>query len=167
MASRSFCQWSIAGETSSVRIARSRVSEAFTAEDGTSTIASLIAWDNRDVPKVAPAKPRKRRSSTDDVRLTGDRIVVEHPDDGERKTRAGLLIPATAMPAPKRCVWGLVSLVGPDVRAVKPGDRILYLPQAGLEVELNGSDCLLLRERDVQAVSSPADGRERQPGQYL
>ena len=119
------------------------------------------------MPKVAPAKPRKRRSSNDDVRLTGDRIVVEHPDDGERKTRAGLLIPATAMPAPKRCVWGQVSLVGPDVRSVKPGDRILYLPQAGLEVELNGSDCLLLRERDVQAVSSPADGQERQPGQYL
>jgi chaperonin GroES len=101
------------------------------------------------------------------VRLTGDRIVVEHPDDGERKTRAGLLIPATAVPAPKRCVWGRVSLVGPDVRAVKAGDRILYLPQAGLEVELNGHDCLLLRERDVQAVSSPADGKERQPGQYL
>lgn len=101
------------------------------------------------------------------MRLTGDRIVVEHPDDGERKTRAGLLIPATALPAPKRCVWGQVSLVGPDVRAVKPGDRILYLPQAGLDVELNGSDYLLLRERDVQAVASPADGKERQPGQYL
>jgi chaperonin GroES len=119
------------------------------------------------MPKSTSAKPRKRRSGADDVRLTGDRIVVEHPDDGERKTRAGLLIPATAVPAPKRCVWGDVSLVGPDVRTVKPGDRILYLPQAGLEVELNGHDYLLLRERDVQAVSSPADGHERQPGQYL
>jgi chaperonin GroES len=119
------------------------------------------------VPKTTPAKPRKRTGAKEDVRLTGDRIVVEHPDDGERKTRAGLLIPATAVPAPKRCVWGDVSLVGPDVRAVKPGDRILYLPQAGLEVELNGHDCLLLRERDVQAISSPTDGKERQPGQYL
>jgi chaperonin GroES len=117
--------------------------------------------------KATAPKPRKRRASTGDVRLTGDRIVVEHPDDGERKTRAGLLIPATAVPAPKRCVWGEVSLVGPDVRAVKPGDRILYLPQAGLEIELDGHDYLLLRERDVQAVSSPAEGGERQPGQYL
>jgi chaperonin GroES len=119
------------------------------------------------MPKAAAQKPRKRRSPSADVRLTGDRIVVEHPDDGERKTRAGLLIPATATPAPKRCVWGDVALVGPDVRAVKAGDRILYLPQAGLELELNGREYLLLRERDVQAVSSPADGRERQPGQYL
>jgi chaperonin GroES len=125
------------------------------------------AWDNRGVPKTTPAKPRKRTSAREDVRLTGDRIVVEHPDDGERKTRAGLLIPATAMPAPKRCVWGEVTLVGPDVRAVKPGDRILFLPQAGLEVELYGHDCLLLRERDVQAVASPTDGKDRQPGQYL
>jgi len=117
------------------------------------------------MPKAA-AKPRRRRTSTD-VRLTGDRIVVEHPDDGERKTRGGLLIPATAVPAPKRCVWGEVALVGPDVRTVRPGDRILYLPQAGLEAELDGHDCLLLRERDVQAVSSPADDKDRQPGQYL
>lgn len=101
------------------------------------------------------------------MRLTGDRIVVAHPDDGERKTRGGLLIPATAVPAPKRCVWGDVNLVGPDVRGVKPGDRILYLPQAGLEVELDGHEYLLLRERDVQAVSASVDGKDRQPGQYL
>ena len=117
--------------------------------------------------KTAPAKSRRRGASDDDVRLTGDRIVVAHPDDGERTTRGGLLIPATAAPAPKRCVWGEVSLVGPDVRGVKPGDRILYLPQAGLEVELHGRECLLLRERDVQAVSSAPPDRERQPGQYL
>lgn len=113
------------------------------------------------------SRPRKRRASADEVQLTGDRIVVEHPEDGERKTRGGLLIPATAVPAPKRCVWGEVSLVGPDVRAVHAGDRILYLPQAGLEIELDGREYLLLRERDVQAVSSPSDGKDRDPGQYL
>jgi chaperonin GroES len=119
------------------------------------------------MPKATTPKPRRKRHAGENVRLTGDRIVVEHPDDGERKTRGGLLIPATAAPAPKRCVWGDVALVGPDVRAAKPGDRILYLPQAGLEVELDGRDYLLLRERDVQAVSPSADGREREPGQYL
>ncbi len=116
-------------------------------------------------PAAAP-KPR-RTKQREDVRLTGDRIVVEHPDSGERKSRGGLLIPATAIPAPKRCMWGDVVLVGPDVRAVKTGDRILFLPQAGLEVELNGEDYLLLRERDVQAVMTSPDGKDRQPGQYL
>jgi chaperonin GroES len=116
-------------------------------------------------PAAAP-KPR-RTKQREDVRLTGDRIVVEHPNSGERKSRGGLLIPATAIPAPKRCMWGDVVLVGPDVRAVKTGDRILFLPQAGLEVELNGEDYLLLRERDVQAVMPSSDGKDRQPGQYL
>ena len=49
----------------------------------------------------------------------------------------------------------------------KVGDRILFLPQAGLEVELDGEEFLLLRERDVQAVASSPDGKDRQPGQYL
>jgi chaperonin GroES len=51
---------------------------------------------------------------------------------------------------------------------VKTGDRVLFLPQAGLEVELDGTEYLLLRERDVQAVAAKGeDGKERQPGQYL
>jgi chaperonin GroES len=116
--------------------------------------------------KGATRSPRPR-TPVDGIRLTGDRIVVEPPGDGERSTRTGLLIPATAATAPKRCVWGDVALVGPDVRAVKAGDRILYLPQAGLEVELDGREYLLLRERDVQAISAASDGGERQPGQYL
>lgn len=123
--------------------------------------ARTIAGMAKSAPKLRKTKQR------DDVRLTGDRIVVEHPESGERTSRAGLLIPATAIPAPKRCLWGDVILVGPDVRSVKAGDRILYLPQAGLEVELNGDEYLLLRERDVQAVMSTPDGKDRQPGQYL
>ena len=115
---------------------------------------------------AAVPRPRKKQQR-DEVRLTGDRLVVEHPESGERKSRGGLLIPATAVPAPKRCLWGDVVLVGPDVRGVKTGDRVLFLPQAGLEVELNGEDCLLLRERDVQAVMAATDGKDRQPGQYL
>ncbi len=116
---------------------------------------------------ASTSRPRRTRRRKEEVRLTGDRIVVEHPEDGERKTRGGLLIPATASAAPRRCVWAPVALVGPDVRTVKVGDRILFLPQAGLEIELEGREFLLLRERDVQAVASPAEDGERQPGQYL
>ena len=123
----------------------------------------------------APAKPRKpraKKASTNGsgpVRLTGDRLVVRTPGSGERKSAGGLLIPATAMPAPKRLAWGDVTLVGPDVRVAKTGDRVLFLPSAGLEVELDGEDLVLLRERDVQAVSEEAapNAKDRAPGQYL
>ncbi|MDQ3210242.1 MAG: co-chaperone GroES [Actinomycetota bacterium] len=112
-------------------------------------------------------KPRSKKTAGGaSIRLTGDRLVVRSPDNGERKSAGGLLIPATAAPAPRRLSWGDVALVGPDVRVAKEGDRVLFLPSSGLEVELEGDDLVLLRERDVQAVSSsPAE--ERPPGQYL
>jgi chaperonin GroES len=122
-----------------------------------------------------PSKPRRSRAKkskaiADDVRLTGDRLVVQLPENGERKSASGLLIPATAAPAPKRLAWADVRLVGPDVRVAVQGDRVLFLPSSGLEVELDGQELVLLRERDVQAVSSPpaSDSRtQRTPGQYL
>jgi chaperonin GroES len=121
---------------------------------------------------VKPRRPRAKKTTTvgDDVRLTGDRLVVQLPENGERTSASGLLIPATAAPAPKRLAWADVKLVGPDVRVASQGDRVLFLPSSGLEVELDGQELVLLRERDVQAVSSPpaSDGRaQRVPGQYL
>jgi len=122
--------------------------------------------------KATAAKPRAtrgRKKAVDaDVKLTADRLVVRVPGNGERRSASGLLIPATAIPAPKRLSWGDVELVGPDVRVATQGDRVLFLPAAGLEVELEGEELVLLRERDIQAVSSGGDGqKDRTPGQYL
>ena len=115
-----------------------------------------------------PRRPRADRASGDgELRLTGDRLVVRTPENGERTSSGGLLIPATAMPAPKRLIWADVALVGPDVRVAKRGDRVLFLPQSGLEVELDGEEVLLLRERDVQAVRTATDGKDHPSGQYL
>jgi chaperonin GroES len=122
--------------------------------------------------KPAAKSPAKRRSRTKkaprspSIRLTGDRLVVRTSENGEWKSAGGLLIPATAAPAPRRLSWGDVTLVGPDVRVAKRGDRVLFLPSSGLEVELDGDELVLLRERDVQAVAS-TPGDERAPGQYL
>ena len=121
-------------------------------------------------PAAKPAAKRRSRAkkapATPSVRLTGDRLVVRTSENGERKSAGGLLIPATAVPAPRRLTWGDVTLVGPDVRVAKQGDRVLFLPSSGLEVELEGEELVLLRERDIQAVAS-APGEERAPGQYL
>jgi chaperonin GroES len=129
--------------------------------------------DDAQSPKPAakPARSRtsraKRSATATEIRLTGDRLVVRVPENGERRTSGGLLIPATAMPAPKRLSWGDVTLTGPEVRVAREGDRVLFLPSAGLEVELEGEELVLLRERDVQAVSTQPAGKERTPGQYL
>ncbi len=129
---------------------------------------ATAAKTDRDPSKPKKPRARKSASGSPEVKLTGDRIVVRVPENGERRSSGGLLIPATAMPAPKRLMWADIALVGPDVRVAKLGDRVLFLPQAGLEVDFEGEELLLLRERDVQAVQSPPDGvGERQPGQYL
>ena len=99
------------------------------------------------------------------MRLTADRILVRIPDDSERKSKGGLLIPATAATPVKRCIWSDVVLVGPETRNVRVGDQILFIPHSGLEVEWNGETFLLLRERDVQAVAS--ERTDPRPGQYL
>jgi chaperonin GroES len=101
----------------------------------------------------------------DKIRLTADRLLVRVPDESERRSKGGLVIPATASPPVKRCVWSEVILVGPDTRNVRIGDQVLFIPQAGLEVDVRGEIFLLLRERDVQAVAS--DRIDPQSGQYL
>ena len=137
------------------------------------TMPSTTPADSAKAKRTSkPRRSRLKGSSAigENVRLTGDRLVVELPENGERKSASGLLIPATAAPAPKRLAWADVKLVGPDVRVATQGDRVLFLPSSGLEVELDGQELVLLRERDVQAVSSPpaSDARsQRAPGQYL
>jgi chaperonin GroES len=99
------------------------------------------------------------------VRLTADRLLVRVPDESERRSKGGLVIPATASAPIKRCVWSEVVLTGPEVRNVTVGDRVLFIPHTGLEADIDGEVFLLLRERDVQAITS--DRIDRHTGQYL
>jgi chaperonin GroES len=116
--------------------------------------------------KLRTVKPKATPdASPERIRLTADRILVRAPEDGERRSKAGLLIPATAVPTSRRCVWAEVAQTGPETRNVKPADRVLFLPHTGLEVDVGGETFLLLRERDVQAISS--ERSDPSAGQYL
>ena len=88
------------------------------------------------------------------IRMLADRVLVQIPlGEGERTTRAGLLIPATAQVS-KRLTWAEVVAVGPHVRNIEPGDQVLFNPEDRYEVEVRGDDFLILRERDIHAVAS-------------
>jgi chaperonin GroES len=93
------------------------------------------------------------------VRMMADRLLVQIPSaEGERHHRSGLLIPATAEMS-KRLVWAGVVAVGPNVRTIQTGDRVLFSPEDRYEVEVKGEDYIILRERDVHAVAdSRSDG---------
>lgn len=87
------------------------------------------------------------------VKMMSDRIMVNLEADGERKSTGGILIPATAQMG-KRLAWGEVVAVGPSVRAMEPGDQVLFNPEDRYEVEVRGTDYLILRERDIHAVAA-------------
>jgi chaperonin GroES len=89
------------------------------------------------------------------IRMTADRLLVRPSKElGERKSRAGILIPATAAVS-RRLAWAEVVAVGPTVRNIESSDQVLFAPDSGFEVEIRGDEYLILRERDVHAVASP------------
>lgn len=94
-----------------------------------------------------------------------DRVMVRiSPEDGERRSSGGIVIPATAHMA-KRLAWGEVFGVGTSVRHVKVGDRVMFNPEDQLEVEVQGTTYLVMRERDLHAVATELT--EHGTGLYL
>ena len=88
------------------------------------------------------------------IRLLHDRVLVRQDGaEGERRSAAGIVIPATASVG-HRLSWAVAVAVGPNVRMVKTGDKVLFDPDDRSEVELHGRQYVLLRERDVHAVAA-------------
>ncbi len=99
------------------------------------------------------------------IRMTADRILVtQQREPGERRSRAGIVIPATAEVG-RRLIWGEVIATGPTVRTIEVDDSILFSPDDCFEVEIHGDTYLIVREREVHAVASERE--EGQTGLYL
>lgn len=101
------------------------------------------------------------------IRMLHDRVLVStESGEGERKSTGGILIPATAEIG-KRLSWAGVVAVGPLVRSVESGDRVLFDPEERREVEIQSRAYVLLRERDIHAVASPRLTGAQSTGLYL
>ncbi len=91
------------------------------------------------------------------IKPLADRIVVK-PLDAAEKKQGSIIIPDTAKEKPMQ---GEVVAVGPGkvsdsgqkvAMEVKKGDKILYGKYSGTEVQIDGTDYLIMRESDVLAV---------------
>jgi len=106
---------------------------------------------------VSPQPKAVDSNGSDDkqpISVLFDRVLVQMAQgDGERRSRAGILIPATAQIS-RRLAWAEVVAVGPHVRTVKVGDTVLFNPEDRFEVEVHGEEYVILRERDIHAVAS-------------
>jgi chaperonin GroES len=118
---------------------------------------------------VTPKHPRSEEPGGDKlpIKMLNDRVLVQVPGaEGERKSSGGILIPATAQVS-KRLTWAEVVAVGPNVRAMEPGDHVLFNPEDRYEVEVRGDQYLILRDRDIHAVASQRLDQEGGTGLYL
>ncbi len=76
-----------------------------------------------------------------------DRIVakIEKPLE---KTASGILLGE----AKEKPAYAVVESVGPDVKAVKKGDKIVYKEYSTTEIKVEGTDYIILKEEDVLAT---------------
>ena len=74
-----------------------------------------------------------------------DRVFVSYTEQMDR-TPGGLYIPDTAKEKPQS---GKVEAVGPKVKSLKPGDKILFDRYSGSKINIGDSEYLLVKEEDV------------------
>jgi len=91
------------------------------------------------------------------IRPLHNRLIVKRIDE-DAKTAGGIIIPDTAKEKPQQ---GTVVSTGPGKRddkgnivamEVKAGDRVLFSKYSGNEVNLDGTEHLIITEDDVLAV---------------
>ncbi|HEY1651548.1 MAG TPA: co-chaperone GroES [Acidimicrobiales bacterium] len=109
--------------------------------------------EKHEAPRRASMAPKTEDKQP--ITVLFDRVMVQiSQSDGERRSRAGILIPATAQ-ITRRLAWAEAVATGPHVRTVKVGDTVLFNPEDRFEVEVHGEEFVILRERDIHAIASP------------
>lgn len=117
-------------------------------------ISSKESSTKQSASKQASPAESRPVSPKQPIQMLADRVLAQPPRaEGERRSRAGILIPATAQVS-RRLSWAEAVAVGPHVRTVKPGDKVLFNPEDCSEVEVQGDEYVILRERDIHAVAS-------------
>ncbi len=128
-----------------IRVHPTSVRWAATAQDAVGEVVAMRYRARVAQDQQAPKQP---------ITMLADRVLAQQPQaEGERRSRAGILIPATAQVS-RRLLWAQVVAVGPHVRSIKVGDKVLFNPEDRFEVEVQGDEYVILRERDVHAVAS-------------
>lgn len=76
-----------------------------------------------------------------------DRVVVVR-EEAKTKTASGIYLPEAAKEKTAVCE---VKAVGPDVKHVKVGDRIVYGGYDVTELKVDGVEYIIVKEKDIEA----------------
>ena len=75
--------------------------------------------------------------------------VVAKKEQPESKTTSGLILPPASKEAP---AYAVVESVGPEVKAIKKGDKIVYKDYSGTTLKINDTEYFIIAEEDVLAI---------------
>ncbi len=85
----------------------------------------------------------------------GNRVIVEKKAP-EQKTAGGIIIPDSISKDEEKPQRGTVLSVGPGLKnepmTVKPGDVIQFGAYAGSDIDVDGKECLIMRETDILCI---------------
>lgn len=82
------------------------------------------------------------------IKPLGDRVVATR-EEVHNKTASGLYLPDSAKEKP---VLAVIAAVGPEVKTLKKGDRIVYKEYSTTELKVDGTEYLIVKEEDVLAT---------------
>ncbi len=77
-----------------------------------------------------------------------DRVVAVR-EKTATKTTSGLYLPDNAKEKP---AYAVVEAVGPEVKGIKKGDKIVFKEYSTTELKIDGKEYLLVKEEDVLAT---------------
>jgi chaperonin GroES len=82
------------------------------------------------------------------IKPLADRVVATR-ETASNKTASGLYLPDNAKEKP---VVAQVVAIGPDVKGLKVGDKIVYKEYSTTELKVNDIEYLIVKEEDVLAT---------------
>jgi len=82
------------------------------------------------------------------IKPLADNIVATR-EIAATKTASGIFLPDNSKEKP---VLAKVEAVGPDVKSLKAGDRIIYKEYSTTELKIDGKEFLIIKEENVLAT---------------
>lgn len=82
------------------------------------------------------------------IKPLADRLLAVR-EEAQTKTASGIYLPDSSKEKP---VIAKVVAVGPDVKSLKLGDKIVYKEYATTELKVDGKEYLIIKEEDVLAT---------------
>lgn len=83
------------------------------------------------------------------IKPLADRVVAVR-EEAKTQTASGIYLPDNAKEKP---VMAEVKVVGPDVKGIKVGDKIIYKEYSTTELKVDGVEYLIVKEEDVLATA--------------